>query len=318
MYLDIDGKNVMHTFDSVSEYLAYAIDTPSEFYHKDRHSRNSSIIGQHDFFGSTSIEEAQELAYKGYPQAREHGEPIRNLAIEMLSPHIIKPKPQYDMVGDIIDVSRYLSGIPDDFIIRREPVYGLTERGKSSKVFRICVNLTYVCYTSGNEIARRGAAIVSLIDLLEQQGRRVEVTGIMAVRAQYNSSSKEVLHNIITIKEAGHALDIDFLYFVLAHPSMLRRFGFSVWETYPKAVAEFYGVPHGNYGTVAAPDQMVDSDIYFSNLLDRTPFTTATSSVIWVMEHLVKQGAIDASVLETFKAEHKPAIPQYQPRRRRY
>lgn len=316
MYLDIDGKDVMHTFDSVSEYLAYAMETPSSLPTIRRRSRSKGKSSDTDFFGTATIEDAYELAYKGYAAARSVGEPIRNLAIDMLSPHIIKPKPQYDRVGEIIDVSRYLSGIPDDFIIRREPVVGMTERGKSSKVFRICVNLTYVCYTSGAEIARRGAAIVSLIDLLEQQGRRVEVLGIIAIRAAYNADSKECLHNLITIKEAGHALDIDFLYFVLAHPSMLRRFGFSVWETYPENIRKFYGVPDGNYGTVASPDQIVDSDIYFSHLLDRTPFITPTSSIIWVMDHLVKQGAIDASVLEAFKAEHKAQTPP--PRTYRY
>lgn len=295
MYLETrENGSILHTFDSVSEYITFAQKGHSEL-PKSRRSSRKEDSAYRTFSGSATFDSAIELAYKGYPKAREHAEPFRNLVLESISPYLIKPKPRYDMVGEIVDQPRYLSGMPDPFLTRYEPLEGITTEGKTKRIYRILVNLTYICYTSADEILNRGAAIAALVDLLEEQGKRAEVIGVTHVKAF--DANKIYLTNFIPIKDAGQPLDIDFIYFVLAHPAMLRRFAFSVWETYPQGIRERIGIP-GGYGRPATPNDTIDSDLYFPEIIDTSAFGDQVKTKKWIISILRKEGAIDDSYVD--------------------
>lgn len=293
MYIDTDGKDLLHAFDSVSEFISYATDAVTDLPFAHRKSRSTSKRSL-EFTGTATYEDAVELAYKGYPKARKAGEPLRNAVVNTLSSVILKKKPVYEFVGESIDIPRYLSGMPDTFLCKREPNHGITEIGKTSRLVRIGVNLTYVYYTEGFEITNRGAAIVALIDLLESSGKQVEVNGFIGVAPTFTHQTTETTLNLlIPLKSAGSALDIDFMYFCLAHPAFLRRFGFSCLETYAESIRTRHGVPFGNYGIVGTPKSVVDSDIAFDRVIDTITFRDEASTKKWLVKVLKEQGAID-------------------------
>lgn len=294
MYLDINdtNNNVLHTFDSVSEFLTYANETPKVFSPSGCASQSNDV----EFTGTPTFAQAYDMAFRGYPEARRVGEPLRLQFLDVFAPIVIKKKPRYEIVGDSVDIARHLHGLPDPFLVRYEPHTGVTELGKSKSLIRIGVNLTYTFFTSRNAILNRGAAICALIDLLELNNKRVEVLGVLSVSPlRAGDNSGHTLENILPLKEAGHALDIDFMYFCLAHPAMLRRFGFAVWETYPRELCHYFRIgPGTGYGRVCAPKNLPDCDIYFPHVIDSRDFRDSKTTKKWLADHLVKQGAVDA------------------------
>ena len=292
----LDDGSYLHTFDSIGEYIDLAQNRESFIPDSSCASRRTE---ERVFSGTATFEDAVELAYKGYPAARKVGEPIRHLFLDALTPVVIKKKPRYDLVGDTIDVSRYLTGMPDPFMIRYEPVHGTTEIGKSKKIFRIVVNITYEHRVPQESILHRGATIAALVDLMESADKRVEVIAVTSIgesRWMFDDSETKpnaILHNFIPVKSPGQALDIDFLYFVLAHPAMLRRFSFGVWESYPKEICDPYGIPHGNYGIVRPPTQQLDADLYLPHVIDHTTFASPLSSKKWLIRILLEQNLIE-------------------------
>lgn len=292
MFIDHDKNTgeLLHAFDSVSEFLTYATEEPCDLNPRARRSR---IEGKTDFYGTRTFDDALELAYKGYPRAREAGEPLRLSMLDQLSSVVFKKKPMYDFVGDTVDLPRYLSGMPDDFLIRREPNYGITEIGKTNKIVTVSINLTCVCTTTSSEILYRGASIVALIDLLEMGGKQVEVFGLIGV-APFGSwiSTETSLNILIPLKQAGQPLDVDFMYFCLAHPAMLRRFGFSCFETYPEDIRYKHGIPNNNYGVVGVPKAIIASDIAFDRVVETLNFMNPITSKNWLIKTLQQQGVI--------------------------
>lgn len=292
MYLDIQPKTVFQSFDSISEFLAYGKDTPSEIIEQRRGSRGTKNLVR-DFYEEDSYEAFLNTALKGFPKARTYGEPLRVTLNDIFAPHLIKKRPRYEIVGDVIDLPRHLSGLPDDFLFKYEPREGPTELGRSKHVLRILVNLTVTNRHDTENIIRRGATIAALVDLLEAANRRVEVMGVFGVCSAYVSTpSSYFIQNVIIFKEAGQQLDLDLLYFALAHPDLLRRGGFAVWETYPEDMRKMVGIP-GHYGYPAAPFERIDSDIYIPHSVSPTDFKSTESASKWLKEQLKLQGAID-------------------------
>lgn len=87
-----------------------------------------------------------------------------------------------------------------------------------------------------------GASLLAIIDALESADFQIELTAVIS--AESRRTAENFLCTIV-IKEAGHALDLSKLAFVLCHASWLRRVGFGLFE----AALQFsrwgdnYGIP---------------------------------------------------------------------------
>jgi hypothetical protein len=127
-----------------------------------------------------------------------------------------------------------------------------------ARVVRILVNGTVTHMTPTASIMHRGAALVAAIQYLEDCGLRCEVELGFCTRAYANAYADETGRSVwkknvtaineayIPVKSAGQSIDEDRFAFMLAHPSVLRRLIFRLWEQHVAAgpaMRDTYGRP---------------------------------------------------------------------------
>lgn len=145
---------------------------------------------------------------------------------EMLSDRLSAHFPQrdnidswrYDVAGELPDIGRYLAGDPAHMRRHGHP------KGHTP-VISMLVNICCSGGISSRHFANYGAALCSVIDQLENSGRRVElnvswISGFADGRASMGW----------TVKRAQDALDMAAVAFSLAHAAASRRIGFGMVE----------------------------------------------------------------------------------------
>ena len=144
-----------------------------------------------------------------------------------------KIKQRNDIHGFVPIVPNAIIGLPLSMINQaREP--------KKVKGIDIFYNVSIRCGTSTEDIARKGAIMLSLIDALERKGFRVNLkVGSVCMKGN-------TVHGVITtIKHYDEPLNIRKLAYYLVNPSCLRRTFFKLKETIP----ELTDVTNNGYGT---------------------------------------------------------------------
>jgi hypothetical protein len=146
------------------------------------------------------------------------------------------------------------------------------------------------CAVSHEEIERRGAAISSLIILLERAGIRVQLTG-----GFYSEAGNHLLDLEVLLKGYGESLDIDRVAFVLGHASSLRRILFAVMESRNPEERSALHVGHG-YGMTSNKAARAGIDLYLASPCSGdSPWQSVEAATAWVQEQLEAQGAIIAA-----------------------
>ena len=223
MLFDATSHPVIETlsFDSFTEAIEKAPINNSPAIK--RHTLYGSKLDA-SFFGVSSINEASKLASQGWPEGRAKFNAIAE-AINVQS-HILKPEIVYDVTGDGgYDMARVIEGIPECAMDWRE-----TETKEANANGRI-IKIVFNCVTSGmvstKIIETRGAAVMALIDALEQSGRRVELDIVYYIGTSNTRINK--VHKIsVPLKTLDHAAQVDQIIYALAHPSFMRVFMFSL------------------------------------------------------------------------------------------
>lgn len=119
----------------------------------------------------------------------------------------------YDVTGDMLDVGRFLSGEPE--------VFGsLTNGNPRNKRVNIIVHVGFTANVDQSYINQRGARVVRLVDWLESQNIRTQVTGV------YNAGCSHV--EIVT-KQFDEPLNINDIA-ILGHSDFARRCMFRFTE----------------------------------------------------------------------------------------
>ena len=120
---------------------------------------------------------------------------------------------EYDVVGDFIDMGRYMEGVPESV--------GTMRRGSArNRRANIVINLCQIWSIGHETITHRSERILRLIDGLEAGGIRCQITGI---------ESTECTHLEVIIKHHNEPLTISDLA-VVTHPEFLRRVIFRINE----------------------------------------------------------------------------------------
>ncbi|QWF78884.1 DUF7192 family protein [Amycolatopsis sp. CA-230715] len=191
-----------------------------------------------------SWDEALRLAVDGWPVPLEDthvtvGE-LRERA--GLTHPVTMLEPVWDTTGAEVDVGAYLAGVPEcmvDAVPRR-----VSRRGK---VVTFLVPAGYSHFIEHDVIINRGLALATLCAAIIDAGHSVEVWSGDAGFLEL-SGDKHRYSGVARVLAAGEPLDLGRLIFAVAHPSMLRRLWFGVWDAQPAAVAgamvdNAYGVP---------------------------------------------------------------------------
>ncbi len=169
-----------------------------------------------------SLDEAVDLTVNGWHAVRQrvdgHLEPIREKLGKVLDQHTER---YYDISGYEPCVDRYLAG-EVDCMIDDLPI----ETPHDGKVFTIIVDNSMSWSNDVEDILKRGAAIIALVESFILLGYQLEVW----VEATVKGDGQGYLSSLTKICDAGERLDIDTMMMPLGNPDYQRRVVWGTWE----------------------------------------------------------------------------------------
>jgi hypothetical protein len=219
-------QTVVGNYDSVGEFVAYVTD-PS------RKPRRGLTVNSRDenkdFFWTKTFDEAVALHRTGWPEGTAQVNEYRDALSAWIAAAVSAKSKRFswDVVGDFIDVGRYMTGEPE--VCGSETPDGDTLQGR---IVSIRLNASVSGAVSASTIAARGVTVLVAVDLLEALGIQCEVIvacGGKGLSYGGNDPAVDQADFNVTVKRAGEQVDPDRLAFAVAHPSFFRRFGFA-WE----------------------------------------------------------------------------------------
>ena len=206
-------KKTVVEFDSWGEFVSYALANPD-------HCANAA--GNEGFYGTKSIDEAGKLAVTGWEKGAKEALETRAV-VERILGETNSSRAQkwgYELVGDVVDIGRYLTGEPEHWLTES------TGESHTGRVVKIVANISVSCGVSKESIFRRGAALLAAIDAIEGAGKRCEVWLGYGATGSYGSG--KVVNFTAPIKLADQPLDQDRIAYALCHAACSRRLCFSV------------------------------------------------------------------------------------------
>lgn len=220
------------------------------------------------FTGSRSWEDAVSLAFGGWVDgARRINR--RRAAISALTEGEGNTVLYKRRGPGALSSTRYIQGHPRPYLcVEKTPA--------PKRAVRILVNVCQSGGVSPESIERRGAAVCSLVDALEANGRTVEVVTV----APHGYATY-----FCTVKRSGQRLNLPSLAFALAHPSMLRRIIFGAIEQSDEKV---WRLMAGTYGRVENVEPEPGT-IYLGSTILRE-FATDIEAAEWVKATAATQG----------------------------
>jgi hypothetical protein len=186
---------------------------------------------------------------------------------------------RFDVTGDMFDVGLVVTGEPECWL-HPEPE-------PSKRIISICVNISASCTISTKQIENMGAAVIALIDKLQEDPQNIVELTLAEGADNAEGDFKNVIHYI---KIGMSPIPLNDVAFMLAHPSMLRRFMFAVMEK-----ENNYGYM-GNYGRPDEAPDMMDYEVYLgrSYSSDGMPvFDTVEGAAKWVDSVLTRLNGVE-------------------------
>jgi hypothetical protein len=206
--------------------------------------------GRHalDAWAGGSWAEALRLAVDGWQV------PLRDTEVTVgtlreragLGASVTTLEPAWDVTGSEVDIGAYLAGVPE-CMVDAVP----TRTSRRGRVVAFLVPASYSHLTPHSLIRNRGIALATLCSAIIAAGHSVEVW------SGFNGMVGEIrLRAVARVVSAGEQLDLGRLIFAVAHPLVLRRLWFAVWDAQPPGVALL--VREGDYGI---PSHCLPSDL---------------------------------------------------------
>lgn len=131
----------------------------------------------------------------------------------------------YDVVGDYLDVGRFLEGQPECF--------GIAYMGNPTGLYvTVYADVGAVCTVDAEVLIRKQARMLRFVDWLEQQGVRCRIVGVV---------SNEMGHYEVQLKHYGDPVNLNDIA-VVFHSDWLRRIIFLAEEQSP-TWEHGYGMP---------------------------------------------------------------------------
>jgi hypothetical protein len=256
------------TFDSFAEFLERIEKAPVVWPTQEAISNSSSPVGFPNWHGSASLADAIEIARKGWPEGR--AALVRELdAARFIQLGAIVKAETLDVAGSYPLVPAAIAGDPLNMF-----TIGL-EHAKTRPIFRFIVNMSLNAMQSATVTLNRGAAILSWIDKLENEGARVEIVLADTGHARRSKTGVVFYSWAFTAKRADEPLELDRMAFCLSHNSVQRRLSFALHEKHAD-LKNFYSTV-GGYGTASdkfPPDIVVPHSVFFGRVTTNTDYAT--------------------------------------------
>ena len=249
-YYKKDQSNIMqYDFDSITEFIDYLDNTPTNTDIWRSSDLASNDIGPYDFLKTHSLQEAKDFCKYGYHEDFDKLVELK-LKLEKYIKMSNKKNQQYNFyVGYAPDVKAYLEGNPLSMFNKQKP---------QRKHIDIYYNSSVLHYISTNQIFNRGAITLCLVEKLENMGFSIGLN-IFTM-----SEHEDQIHYAkFNLKRSGERLNVQKLYFPLCNPSFLRRLVFRLREETPDITSGWtksYGSTCDDY-TIRKVIDLKDNDI---------------------------------------------------------
>jgi hypothetical protein len=222
-----------------------------------RHGRNPA-----PGWAGARWDEALRLAVDGWPQplAEVHLEIAELRERAGLGTAAITLEPVWDVTGAEVDMAAYLAGVPE-CMVDSVPRH-VSRRGK---VVTFLLPAGYSHKAEHAAIRHRGLALATLCSALIGAGHSVEIWSCFA--GLVSTANKTRFSAAARVLSAGEPLDVGRLVFATAHPAMLRRLWFAVWDAQRAEVAKtlydaLYGTAPYTCESADLPPQISDPYIF--------------------------------------------------------
>lgn len=303
-----DKGAVIQDFYGLMDWLRF-LETPIDMPNEMRVSQQQGLKAKDygiakpwkEWAGTASWEETINLAKDGWPEGTERVARYTAKLDEDLIGLLHQPEVQYDVLGDQLDIGRYVNGEPEEFM---SLVPAEVER--SPMLLKMAVNFAASQSIPTETMIERGATAVALVDALERHGKRVQLDAVtMSARPDLTDYQRTVTYvrpgeyvstgyvlTRIRLKDFETPVQLANLIYVLAHPSAHRRLAFCSWEHVDADIRASLGIFLGaEYGY---PDDLQEDvldgyDIYIP-ALSSTRRVTMQAGVEYILAELSKQG----------------------------
>ena len=229
------GSRVIE-FATFSDFLAFA-EGPCALPDVQRASRACTIprLGA-GFYHHETWQAMLTKAHTGSPELVTRAMTIKDRLVQTSERNM--PQRLYDRVdsdGLFFDAGLVAEGQPDCWLTPRDAF------DVPQQAIRLVYNCSVSCGATVDTLIERGAGMMALAELLQMQGRNVEIW--VTRSAVFSGTPHEIR---VKVKDIGADGQDDQLAFVLVSPDMLRRLCFSVEEIEKLPGArwgEGYGTP---------------------------------------------------------------------------
>ncbi len=225
-------------FVHAAEFGESVLDSKNPLQRAHRRSRDDDDHA--NSWSGATWEEALDLAKRGWPDAVV----MLDHKLEMVKSTLPSKREvmtaDYAAVGPgTLDMGRYIQGHPEAWTVwHPEETEDYTT---GNRIIPINFSISASSGVSKEALFEKGALICVLTDILEKEGRRVELT--------MDASTARVISVQTLVKKASEPLDLDRVVFAIAHAACFRRLAFSVWEQAPPADLAAAGIsPYRSYG----------------------------------------------------------------------
>ena len=278
-----DIQFVRRMSPSYEDFLKFCGTQPDlvDYYTERQGQQASRKSDNSDWSGTSSYDECHKLAEAGWREGLDHVEKVREQMGRIVSSKIKAYHPSYAEAGDEIDIGAYLDGDPEHWIEFHE----VEKDGLGGKIVRVLVNVAVSASVDKQYFIHRGAAIVGLVEQLQNCGFSVELSLLSTTQ-----SDDGTIHQYeIPVKRSDEHLDGDRMAFMVIHPSILRRLVFAAKEQ--EETDDYisgYGVPTEIVGAT-------DKDFVFDRIHgndDMEAWKTVESSASAMLKALTDRGLV--------------------------
>lgn len=208
-------------YDTIKKFLATINSRENNEAMKTEHYANTST--DKDFIGTKTYEEATELITKGWTEVLPRIKEQFDIATKGNKNGAIDRRRTYNhVVGYAPNVPNAILGLPQSMINQKK-------EAQKVKVVSIAYAPTANCGTKAEDFIKAGIVVLNIVNRLELNGIRTQLN-IITSDCEKN---RTFCNCSVTIKDYREQLDLQKVAFPIAHPSMLRRFGFKWLETVP-------------------------------------------------------------------------------------
>lgn len=182
-------------------------------------NENSSVSNGKDFTGTNTWEEALNLYQYGFTDILERVKSGVALNLEKTNP-MTRRRITTGVQGYAPHVPNSIMGLPNSMIYTEAVTM-------KSKTVNLIYSTTENCGTEAEVFIKSGIAVLSLVNMLELSGYRVNLN----IAFYCAKEGDEYAFGTVNVKDYREHLDLQKICFPVAHPSMFRRMGFKWIET---------------------------------------------------------------------------------------